>query len=94
MLNFFKDYDNTTESITTETITTHQYTTTDATTSNNNADKCSPGAHTCHAQATCSSTDDGFDCECNSGFMGNGFNCTDINECTSNGHNCDINATM
>ena len=63
------------------------------TTTTIDADQCSLGTHTCHAQGTCSNTDDGFDCECNSGFLGNGFNCTDVNECMNGQNDCDSNAT-
>ena len=57
------------------------------------ADPCLAGTHTCHVDSTCFITDDGFDCECNSGFFGNGVNCTDKNECENGQHDCDANAT-
>ena len=46
----------------------------------------------CHIQAECSNTEDGFNCVCSSGFMGNGFACTDINECKNGQNDCNSNA--
>lgn len=41
----------------------------------------------CHPYALC----DGFHCSCKDGFFGNGFNCSDIDECTdSRTHNCSV----
>ena len=51
------------------------------------AGTCNAGA-ACDANATCNGT-----CGCNSGYAGNGFACTDIDECASNVDNCDGNAT-
>ena len=39
-------------------------------------DECSDGTHTCSANATCDNTDGGYNCSCDSGYEGNGFNCT------------------
>ena len=39
-------------------------------------DECSDGTHTCAANATCINTDGGYNCSCDSGYEGNGFNCT------------------
>ena len=61
-------------------------TTTSTTTTTDECNKC-------HLQATCSNTDDGFDCKCNSGFLGNGIDCTDINECENGQNDCDTHAT-
>ena len=35
----------------------------------------------CHDDATCTNTPGGYNCTCNDGFEGTGFNCTDIDEC-------------
>ena len=39
-------------------------------------DECTDGTHNCHAQATCTNTDDSFTCTCNSGYAGDGTSCT------------------
>ncbi|XP_019640435.1 PREDICTED: sortilin-related receptor-like [Branchiostoma belcheri] len=44
----------------------------------------------CPAHATCNGT---FTCTCNTGFTGNGVQCTDLNECVMHADNCDLHAT-
>ena len=39
-------------------------------------DECALGIHTCHEDAQCVNTQTHFECECKSGFWGNGYNCT------------------
>ena len=39
-------------------------------------DECASGLNDCHADATCSNTEGGYTCECKSGFVGNGTDCT------------------
>jgi len=44
-------------------------------------DLCGNGSHTCHTDATCfniikEDLTRGFDCECNSGYDGDGFDCS------------------
>jgi hypothetical protein len=43
--------------------------------------------------ATCTNTDGGYTCACNSGYDGDGFTCTPINHCTAGTDLCDTNAT-
>ena len=47
----------------------------------------------CDPDALCTNLIGSYDCECKEGFNGNGFNCTDIDECAQNIHNCHENAT-
>ncbi|XP_058508285.1 mucin-like protein isoform X2 [Solea solea] len=45
-------------------------------------DMCSPPyPFPCHKDAKCHSTKQNYTCTCKPGFTGNGFNCTDIDEC-------------
>ncbi|XP_039253275.2 uncharacterized protein LOC120330377 isoform X1 [Styela clava] len=46
----------------------------------------------CGPNSECSIKDESFHCSCKDGFTG-GLACTDINECTSDVHNCHANAT-
>ena len=43
--------------------------------------ECLQGTDRCHQYATCIDTEPGYRCECNTCFTGDGFTCTDINEC-------------
>ena len=50
----------------------------------------------CHSDATCDNIDGnagGFTCACKNGFEGDGFTCEDVDECATNSHQCDDNAT-
>jgi hypothetical protein len=50
-------------------------------------DECAPGMNPCHANATCDDPTNAVgdvDCTCNTGYLGNGITCTDIDECASN----------
>jgi len=51
------------------------------------------GGQECDSDATCTNNAGGFSCECNSGYSGDGFTCTDIDECATGENNCDDNAT-
>ncbi|XP_072042971.1 retinoschisin-like [Amphiura filiformis] len=46
-------------------------------------DECVEGTDTCDINAECHDQDDGYECACKPGFMGNGLQCEDIDECTS-----------
>ena len=40
-----------------------------------NIDECTEETDNCHSEATCTDTEGGYTCSCNSGFTGNGFKC-------------------
>ena len=44
--------------------------------------ECELETYPCHFNASCTDTEGSFNCTCNEGFEGNGFNCTGI-VCTS-----------
>ena len=44
--------------------------------SSSDIDECTSDNDTCHINATCINTVGSYDCECLSGFMGDGFNCS------------------
>ncbi|XP_070541388.1 protein kinase C-binding protein NELL2-like isoform X2 [Ptychodera flava] len=50
----------------------------------------------CHSNATCRSISASYTCQCNDGFIGDGRECQDINECENfggpDGHHCNENA--
>ncbi|CAB4043900.1 latent-transforming growth factor beta-binding 4-like isoform X1, partial [Paramuricea clavata] len=47
----------------------------------------------CHANAQCTNTVGSFLCQCNLGYSGSGFLCTDIGECANPAlNNCHQNA--
>ena len=39
-------------------------------------DECSDGEGDCDDSATCKNIPGGYDCKCNSGYVGNGIDCT------------------
>ena len=39
-------------------------------------DECELGLHSCDENAECINTVGGYDCACDAGFEGSGFNCT------------------
>ena len=47
----------------------------------------------CHDMAACTNTIGGYNCTCFDGFEGDGFNCTDIDECLEEIDECDDNAS-
>ena len=46
-------------------------------------DECERDTDNCHVNATCADVIGSFVCTCNSGFEGNGVNCTSTKEVTS-----------
>ncbi|CAI9725059.1 von Willebrand factor type A, EGF and pentraxin domain-containing 1-like [Octopus vulgaris] len=49
--------------------------------------------YNCAPEASCVNDTGTFNCSCNDGYTGDGFNCTDLNECTNSLHNCSQYAT-
>ncbi|XP_065180019.1 fibrillin-2-like [Sycon ciliatum] len=47
-------------------------------------DECALKTHACSVNAACSNNDGSYACACNPGYTGNGTNCQDIDECSSN----------
>ena len=45
-------------------------------------DECSLSSSPCHTDATCTNSNGSFECDCQSGYTGNGSYCEDINECS------------
>ncbi|XP_022286326.2 uncharacterized protein LOC111099195 [Crassostrea virginica] len=52
-------------------------------------DKCATGENNCHSLADCHTAEDSFTCLCRKGYEGDGVtSCSDIDECSTNKHNC------
>ena len=45
-------------------------------------DECLDKADQCHYNAQCENYVGGWDCKCKRGYLGNGFECKNMNECT------------
>ncbi|XP_032218575.2 uncharacterized protein LOC116601871 [Nematostella vectensis] len=58
----------------------------------NDVDECLSDDFPCHPNATCSNTHGSYVCVCTQGFTGDGFICTDVNEC-ERPNDCNVNAT-
>lgn len=56
--------------------------------STGDADECNATVPVCDVNAICRNTVGSFVCICKTGFTGNGFSCTDIDECASGSHSC------
>ncbi|MDD9968850.1 MAG: EGF-like domain-containing protein, partial [Myxococcales bacterium] len=56
-------------------------------------DECEEGSHDCDDNATCTDLTDGFACECDAGYAGDGSTCEDVDECAEGSDDCDENAT-
>ena len=52
---------------------------------NVNADECCRGNHTCDPNATCTNTEGSYQCQCNTGYTGDGHHCTGIFKAVENG---------
>jgi len=56
-------------------------------------DECIPGTQTtCDINAKCTNLTGGYKCICNEGYVGDGYSCQDLDECSTRTHNCDLNA--
>ena len=45
----------------------------------------------CDENASYTNTDGSYKCTCGNGYFSDGRSCSDINECSTGNHNCDIN---
>ena len=54
-------------------------------------DECHDRSHNCHFSASCLNSDGSYFCECQSGWEGDGVECTDIDECLIGNYDCPIN---
>ncbi|XP_073239913.1 laminin subunit alpha-4-like [Porites lutea] len=55
--------------------------------------ECEQGTHNCNSNAVCNNTKGSYNCTCKPGYKGNGYNCTDVDECkAAETHNCSFKA--
>ena len=50
------------------------------------------GLDNCHKNADCLNTKDGFECKCESDYMGDGIDLYDADQCIIGNHDCGKNA--
>ncbi|MBL4635138.1 MAG: hypothetical protein JKY56_14800 [Kofleriaceae bacterium] len=55
-------------------------------------DECALGIDECDENAICNDLLGGYECVCESGYIGDGFTCTDENECETGTHSCSADA--
>jgi hypothetical protein len=56
-------------------------------------DECLTGDNICSVNSDCTNLAGSFNCECKSGFHGNGVTCREVDECAINADNCSDNAS-
>lgn len=56
-------------------------------------DECASGTDDCGSNAACTNTAGSFTCACNSGYAGDGRNCSDVDECGLPAATCDTDPT-
>lgn len=56
-------------------------------------DECAEGTANCQANSYCVNTDNGYSCQCNTGYVANGNVCIDVDECASDSDN-ECHATL
>ena len=54
--------------------------------------ECLTGSHACHQDSYCKNTDGSFRCECEIGYVGDGFDCKDVDECSNGMNTCQANS--
>ncbi|ETE56998.1 hypothetical protein L345_17290, partial [Ophiophagus hannah] len=52
-------------------------------------DECATEAHSCNLNANCLNTPGSFRCACQEGFSGDGYSCSDVDECADNVNLCE-----
>mmetsp|Transcript_52327 Transcript_52327/g.104816 ORF Transcript_52327/g.104816 Transcript_52327/m.104816 type:complete len:178 (+) Transcript_52327:363-896(+) len=51
-----------------------------------------PRTHACSGDAACWNDIGTYGCSCNTGYSGDGFSCSDVNECSLDAHDCHADA--
>ncbi|MEZ4220058.1 MAG: EGF domain-containing protein [Polyangiaceae bacterium] len=54
---------------------------------------CAPALNACDVNATCTSVAGSYFCNCNSGYVGDGFFCVNVNECVAGLNDCSPHAS-